>query len=134
MLIRKRRQELGLKVYELANKVGVNPVYITQIEKHNKLPAQEVFIKIIKALNMDLALFADLWLNARSPIVYKSSSKASQSNYSASSSSYSVRGVNEIFGNLEKKVSSITKSNDQESCIKEILTDLKKLKSMYLKK
>ena len=56
--IRKRRKELGLKVYELAEKVGVNPVYVTQIEKHNKLPSIEVFIKIshilkfTKSMNM----------------------------------------------------------------------------------
>ncbi|MHC4123956.1 MAG: helix-turn-helix domain-containing protein [Planctomycetota bacterium] len=44
--IRKRRQELDLKVYELAKKAGVNPVYITQIEKHNKLPS----LKILKGI------------------------------------------------------------------------------------
>lgn len=49
--IRQRRQELGLKVYELAEKVGVNPVYITQIERHGKLPSSEVFLKIEEALN-----------------------------------------------------------------------------------
>ncbi len=49
-LIRKRRTELGLKVYELADKAGVNPVYITQIEKHGKLPSDAVFSKIEKVL------------------------------------------------------------------------------------
>lgn len=49
-LIRKKREELGLKVYELAKKAGVNPVYITQIEKHGKLPSDSVFGKIEKAL------------------------------------------------------------------------------------
>jgi len=40
-LIREKRVTLGLKVYELAEKKGVevNPVYITQIEKNNKLPS-----------------------------------------------------------------------------------------------
>jgi len=50
--IRNRRKELGFKVYELAEKVGVNPVYITQIEKHNKLPSIEIFKKISKALDL----------------------------------------------------------------------------------
>jgi transcriptional regulator with XRE-family HTH domain len=48
--IRKRREQLGLRVYELAEKVGVNPVYITQIEKHNKLPSPTIVAKISKAL------------------------------------------------------------------------------------
>jgi transcriptional regulator with XRE-family HTH domain len=52
MKIRKQREKLGLKVYELANKIGVNPVYITQIEKHNKLPSPTVFKKIEKALKL----------------------------------------------------------------------------------
>ena len=41
-MVRRRRKEKGLKVCELAQKVGVNPVYITQIEKHGKLPSWKV--------------------------------------------------------------------------------------------
>ena len=51
--IRKRREELGLKVYEFAKKVGVNPVYITQIEKHGKLPSLKVLKAIVDNLNTD---------------------------------------------------------------------------------
>ncbi len=51
--IRERRKELGLKVYELANKVEINPVYVTQIEKHGKLPSPEIFLKIEAALNLN---------------------------------------------------------------------------------
>ncbi len=53
MAIRKRRLELGLKVYELANKVKVNPVYITQIEKHNSPPSIRIFRAIEKVLKLD---------------------------------------------------------------------------------
>ena len=48
--IRKLREGQGLKAYELANKVGVNPVYITQIEKHNKLPSFFVMKQISDSL------------------------------------------------------------------------------------
>lgn len=49
--IRKKREKLGLKVYELAHKVGVNPVYITQIEKHNKVPSENLMKKICGVLS-----------------------------------------------------------------------------------
>ena len=52
-IIRKRRLELGLKVFELAKLVEVDPVYISQIEKHNKLPAPALFEKIRKELKLD---------------------------------------------------------------------------------
>ena len=41
-IIREARQKKGIKVFELAERIGVNPVYITQIEKHNKLPSPYV--------------------------------------------------------------------------------------------
>lgn len=50
-LIRHIREERKMKVYELAKAVGVNPVYITQIEKHNKLPSSKVIIAISRVLN-----------------------------------------------------------------------------------
>jgi len=46
-LIRKQRQKLGMKVLELAQRVKVSPVYITQIERHNKLPSHDVLMKIV---------------------------------------------------------------------------------------
>jgi DNA-binding XRE family transcriptional regulator len=45
--IRRIRLEKGLKAMVLAGKVGINPVYITQIEKHNKLPGLKVARNII---------------------------------------------------------------------------------------
>ena len=56
MIIRKEREKAGLKVLELANKVGVNPVYITQIEKHNKIPSFVVYKNIERILNLSPAL------------------------------------------------------------------------------
>ena len=49
--IRGLRKSYGWRAYELAKKVGVNPVYITQIEKHNKLPSIHVMKKIFDALH-----------------------------------------------------------------------------------
>lgn len=69
-LIRERRKELGLKVFELAKKVGVNPVYITQIEKHNKLPSHNVFMKIEEVLGRDSDIYMP-YLKAKYPKVYK---------------------------------------------------------------
>ena len=63
-IIKERRLIKGLKVFELANKVGVNPVYISQIEKHNKLPSQKVLESIEKAL--DIKLF-DFYIKQKSP-------------------------------------------------------------------
>lgn len=51
-IIRKERKTKNMLVYELAIIVGVNPVYITQIEKHNKTPSYPVFDRISKALEL----------------------------------------------------------------------------------
>jgi transcriptional regulator with XRE-family HTH domain len=56
-LLRSNRQKKGLKVYELAKLVKVNPVYITQIEKNYKLPSVERFIKIITILKPDFPTY-----------------------------------------------------------------------------
>ena len=48
--IRKLREEGGLKVYQLAELAGVHPVYITQIEKHGKLPSLSLVEKLDKLL------------------------------------------------------------------------------------
>ena len=51
-MIKRRRQDLDWKVQELAAKVGVNPTYITQIERYNKLPSLKVITKIAKTLGL----------------------------------------------------------------------------------
>lgn len=67
--IRKRREERNLKVYELADAVGVDPVYITRIEKHEKLPSPLIMEKIAKALS-DEDLFKS-YLKLKYPMVYE---------------------------------------------------------------
>jgi transcriptional regulator with XRE-family HTH domain len=67
--IRKRREELNFKVYELADAVGVDPVYITRIEKHGKLPSPIIMEKISKALS-DEDLFKT-YLKLKYPMVYQ---------------------------------------------------------------
>jgi len=71
--IRKIRNELALKVYELAKEVGVSSVYITQIEKHGKLPSPAVMKKISEVL-CDEQLF-DIYLKMKYPVVYGTASK-----------------------------------------------------------
>ena len=73
-LIRKRRQELGLKVLEIAKKVGVNPVYITQIEKHNKLPSYNVFMKIEGVLGRDSGIYIP-YLETKYPQIFKEATR-----------------------------------------------------------
>lgn len=67
-VIRERRERLGLKVYELADAAGVDPVYITRIEKHGKLPSPSIMEKISKALS-DEELFK-VYLKIKYPMVY----------------------------------------------------------------
>ncbi|MBN2831437.1 MAG: helix-turn-helix transcriptional regulator [Candidatus Omnitrophica bacterium] len=67
--IRKRREELKFKVYELADAVGVDPVYITRIEKHSRLPSPLIMEKISKALS-DEDLFKT-YLKLKYPMVYQ---------------------------------------------------------------
>lgn len=54
--IRETRKEKKLKVYELAKKAGVNPVFITQIEKSCRFPSEKVLDKIGKTLGCDFKL------------------------------------------------------------------------------
>lgn len=67
--IRKMRELRGWKVFELAEQVGIAPVYITQIERHNQLPATAVMEKIAKALHDEELL--KVFLKYKYPAVYK---------------------------------------------------------------
>ena len=69
MVIRKRREKLGLKVYELAKLVEVDPVYISQIEIHDKLPAPALFEKIRKTLKLDEQV-KNLYLHKKLPDIF----------------------------------------------------------------
>ncbi len=52
--IRANRKERQLKVYELANKIGIHPAYLTQIEKNARVPSPGVLRKIEEALSAEL--------------------------------------------------------------------------------
>jgi len=67
--IRKRREMFGLKVYELADKIGVDPVYITQIEKHGKLPSPLTMQKIADELIMPEGF--NIYLKIKYPALYE---------------------------------------------------------------
>ena len=66
--IRKKRIERGLKVYELARQAGINPVYITQIEKHGKLPSIPVMEAISDVLG-DINLF-NTYVKIKYPMIF----------------------------------------------------------------
>lgn len=70
MIIRAQRKEVGLKIYELAEKVGVSAVYITQIEKHNKRPSNDIFFKIAGILNLDRKTIS-LFLKSKFPDAFE---------------------------------------------------------------
>lgn len=67
--IRDRRESRGLKVYELAILVCVDPVYITQIELHNKLPSLRLFTNIYYALDFEKDFFIQ-YLNTKYPELF----------------------------------------------------------------
>jgi len=70
MIIREERKKLGLKVYELAKMVGVDPVYITRIEKHNRMPSIIVYLNIEKFLKLPPSLRAQYY-NEKNPEIVK---------------------------------------------------------------
>jgi transcriptional regulator with XRE-family HTH domain len=69
LAIRKLREYRGWKVYELARKVRIDPVYLTQIEKHNRFPSPAVMEKIAEELK-DPFLFK-IFLKNKYPQVYE---------------------------------------------------------------
>lgn len=69
MLLREARKACGLKGYELAKKAGINPVYITQIEKHDKLPSPPVMKRIANVLD-NQALF-NTYVSIKFPELYQ---------------------------------------------------------------
>lgn len=69
-ILRELRKEVGLKVYELAEKVKINPTYITQIENYKKLPDPEIFVRILKCLPVSplaCAKLRELYLKNKFP-------------------------------------------------------------------
>lgn len=72
--IRIRRQELKLTAKDLANKIGVDPTYITYIEKHGKIPSPAVMEKIGAVLGkevIDYEILETIYLKTKYPEVCK---------------------------------------------------------------
>jgi len=68
-IIREQRKKLGIKIIELAKMIGVHPVYITQIEKHNKLPSIVVYMNIEKFLKLPSTLRAQYYREKNPEVV-----------------------------------------------------------------
>jgi transcriptional regulator with XRE-family HTH domain len=72
--IRALRQELKLTAKDLANKIGVDPTYITYIEKHGKIPSPAVMEKIRAVLGkkvIDYEMLETIYLKTKYPEVCK---------------------------------------------------------------
>ena len=55
--IREQRKLQKLKQDQLAEKVGIGTVHLSEIERGNKTPSMETFIKIVNALNVPADIF-----------------------------------------------------------------------------
>ena len=67
--IRLRRQSLKLTAKDLAHKLGVDPTYITQIEKHEKIPSPALMEKIDNVLGDNM--LTTIYLRMKHPTMYK---------------------------------------------------------------
>lgn len=59
-IIRKRRQEVGMKGNELARRIGVSQSFLSNIENDLKIPRFLLLHKIAHELRMSLAAFDDI--------------------------------------------------------------------------
>lgn len=59
-IIRKRRQEIGMKANELSRRIGVSQSFLSNIENDLKLPRFLLLHKIALELKMSLAAFDDI--------------------------------------------------------------------------
>ena len=62
--IKKGRKKKDWKVYQLADRVGVSPEFITGVERGYKYPSEKLLEKMCKALGVDLKPF---YYNERYP-------------------------------------------------------------------
>jgi transcriptional regulator with XRE-family HTH domain len=72
--IREKRISYNLMVKDLASFVDVSGVYITQIEKHGKLPSIRIFKKI--CVFLDCGALMNDYLKIKEPELYKYARKA----------------------------------------------------------
>lgn len=59
-IIRKRRQEIGMKANELAKRIGVSQSFLSNIENDMKIPRFLLLHKIASELKMSLSAFDDI--------------------------------------------------------------------------
>ncbi len=59
-IIRKRRQEIGMKANELSRRIGVSQSFLSNIENDLKIPRFLLLHKIARSLKMSLAAFDDI--------------------------------------------------------------------------
>ena len=57
MILKRRREALGLSQYKLAKQLGITQTFLSEIERGRKNPSLEQFFKICDAL--DIKLFPD---------------------------------------------------------------------------
>ena len=57
--LRKVRKERGMSIAALAEKAGVSPGMISQIERNTTVPSILLFAKIAKALDENISYFLD---------------------------------------------------------------------------
>lgn len=136
-ILRESRKESGLKVYELAKRVGVNPVYITQIEKHGKLPSPLVMKKITDVLK-DGELFVT-YLKMKYPPLYEQFMKedhdlATETNKIADDIAAQKNKTPEEEEKFIKRVRTvIIKTRESIAKFKKILVKLENIEEAHLK-
>ena len=59
-IIRKRRQEIGMRANELSRRIGVSQSFLSNIENDFKIPRFLLLHKICHVLKMSLAAFDDI--------------------------------------------------------------------------
>ncbi len=64
-IIRKRRQEVGMRANELAKRIGVSQSFLSNIENDLKVPRFLLLHKISNELKMSLSAFDDIGGEAR---------------------------------------------------------------------
>ncbi len=79
-IIRKRRQEIGMRANELAQRMGVSQSFLSNIENDLKIPRFLLLHKIAAELKMSLASFDDI--EGEGANVFAKGSKASRREFS----------------------------------------------------
>ena len=125
--IRIRRQELKLTAKDLANKIGVDPTYITYIEKHGKIPSPAVMEKIGAVLGkevIDYEILETIYLKTKYPEVCKKFERGQ-------------KDISDEFiqkaGKLIKKDMTLEEKKEAKKYFKEHITKLKELAIKFAK-